>query len=159
MEATVHGEIVLDVPEGFVVMDREGLDQAYVDDNPNRWGMSNEVDHMVFSVFWHKSGAVISLLSGPKEINRSTEKKLSSSLRSYGYRLQTFYKRKICGMVAYGFRHDYNLKDIPYVSDVFTLKRGRTCYTIYCYTRKECEDINRPVLESILDSMRFVVSE
>ena len=118
--------------------------------------MINENAHMVFSVYWHRSGAIASALANAKDINKSTEKKLSKGLKGHGYHLQTFYSREICDSVAYGFRHDYILRDIPYVSDVFTLKRGRMCYTIYCYTRKESESINRPVLESVLESMRFV---
>ncbi len=156
MEFIVHGEIVLDVPKGFIVMDKEELDEAYSDDNANRWGMINDNAHMVFSVYWHRSGAIASALANAKDINKSTEKKLSKGLKGHGYHLQTFYSREICDSVAYGFRHDYILRDIPYVSDVFTLKRGRMCYTIYCYTRKESESINRPVLESVLESMRFV---
>ena len=156
MDVTVNGEMVLSIPDGFKVMDKEQIDKAYADDNTNRWGMINDEDHMVVSIFWHRSGAIISALSGPKDISKATEKKLSNSLRGYGYRLQTFYSREICGIMVYGFRHDYTLQEIDYVSDVFTLKRGRVCYTIYCYTRKECEDANRPVLDSIIDSMRVL---
>ncbi len=154
-DAVVNGELTITIPEGFKVLDSEGLKELYNDDNADRWGMMDDQRHMVLSVFWHKNGGLVSFLAKPKDVCLSTEKKLSKALKDYGYELEGFYEKDLCGKKACGFRHIHTIKGVEYTSEVTQIMQGRVCYTIYAYSRSDNETENRPVLNEILDGMRF----
>ncbi len=115
-DAVVNGELTITVPEGFKVLDSEGLKELYNDDNTDRWGMMDDQRQMVLSVFWHKNGGLISFLAKPEDVCMSTEKKLSKALKGYGYELEGFYEKNLCGKKACGFRHIHMIKGIEYTS-------------------------------------------
>lgn len=152
--AVVNGEISIDIPEGFRILDREELNVLYADGNPNRWGMTDDERHMVVSVFWHKNNPILTFLAGAKDACKATERKLSKALRDYGYFFEGFYRRVLCGKQAYGFRHRYTLKGEEYVSYVTLFMKGRVCYTVYCYVRTTEMEDRIPVLLDIIQSMR-----
>jgi hypothetical protein len=151
--AVVNWEASVDVPEGFRILGKEELDRLYVDSNPDRWGMADDDRGMIFCIYWHMSGALVSSLASAKDVCRSTEKKLSKGLRGYGYALEGFYRREVCGMEAHGFRHSYAANGVERICEVTVFKRGRVCYTVYCYSTVQGERENRLVLSGIVDSM------
>jgi hypothetical protein len=75
-------------------------------------------------------------------------------LDSREYSLIGYRNLVIDGRKCTGFRHTYTLQDIHYVADVVIMKVKDTCYTFYGYTREECEEANRAVLEDILQSVK-----
>jgi hypothetical protein len=154
-EIILNGELALCRPDGFEAMTAEEIRQAYGMDEKDKWAMVDKDRHMVVSVFWHVSGGFLSKLGDAGTVCKSTERTLSKEMRNNDYKLIGFQDRTICGMEAKGFRHDYSINGIAYVSDVNVVKKGTACYTVYAYTRKECETENRPVLDDILDGMRF----
>jgi len=153
--ATINDQIVIDVPDGFHVMGKAELKEVYNDENVDRWGMVNKDDHMVVTVYWHKSSRLLSAIVNEAEVCKSTEKRLHKLLKNYDYELLGFFQRKVCGENASGFRHRYLLQGIPCISEVFVFKHGATCYTIYSYTREECEETNRPVLNEVIESIAY----
>jgi len=152
----VNGEISITVPDGFHVLEVAELSKFYNDSNPDRWGMADNDRHMVVSIFWHKNNALVSAIAGPKDACKGTEKKLSKAMKNYGYVLEGFYQRAVCDLPGYGFRHRYKLRGEDYVSEITLFKKGRVCYTVYCYTRVENESANRPILSDVMDSLAFI---
>ena len=152
--AVVNGEISIDIPEGFRILNGEELNALYADSNPNRWGMTDDERHMVVSIFWHKNNPLLTLLAGAKDACKATERKLSKALRGHEYVLEGFFQRSLCGKQAYGFRHRYDLRGETYTSYVILFMKGSVCYTVYCYVRVTDMESSIPVLQDILQSMR-----
>lgn len=151
--AVVNGEVSVEVPEGFRILGKDELDTLYADSNPNRWGMADVGRGMIICVFWHRSGALVASLASANDACRSTERRLAKSLGAYGYSLEGFYGREVCGLDAHGFRHSYSANGVDRICEVTLFKSGRVFYTAYCYSTAEGEQANRPVLSGILDSM------
>lgn len=151
--AVVNGEVSLEVPEGFRIIGKDELDRLYADSNPDRWGMAYDGKGMILSVFWHRSGALVSSIASAKDACKSTERKLAKGLGAYDYSLEGFYSREVCGLEAHGFRHRYSVDGEERICEVTLFKSGRVCYTIYCYSPARMERENRPVLTGIVDSM------
>ena len=149
----VNGEVSLDVPEGFRILGKDELDTLYADSNPDRWGMSDDGRGMILSVFWHRSGALVSSIASANDACRSTERRLAKGLGAYGYSLEGFYRREVCGLEAHGFRHRYAVDGEERICEVTLFKSGRVCYTVYCYSSAKGEQENRQILTGIVDSM------
>ena len=155
-QAVINGELNVSWPDGFQELSREDLKKLYLDDNPDRWGIRNESKHCVFSVFYHKANPLLSILaSDVKEIAEATEKKLRAGYRGHDYRLEGFHSRRIAGLPAEGFRYTYVLNRIEESCETYIMKKGRVTYTVYWYTRKEREAGNQPLLEDLLNSLKF----
>ena len=58
-ESIINGEMKVRVPDGFEIMDAETLKEAYMDDNPDRWGIRDRERHMIISVFYHRSSPAL----------------------------------------------------------------------------------------------------
>ncbi|AMK13443.1 hypothetical protein AUP07_0387 [methanogenic archaeon mixed culture ISO4-G1] len=153
MDATVNGALRLTIPDSFSVMSREDLRQAYLDDSPDRWGAWDKESHMVFSVFWHISNGLLVKLAEPNSVAKNTEKRLSKGMKDHGYVLKGFSETTVAGRKAPVFAYEYSLEGHVYVSDVTVIMEGKTCYTIYRYSRKDCMEANMPVLDAIRDSV------
>ncbi|MBE6514076.1 MAG: hypothetical protein E7Z69_03130 [Thermoplasmata archaeon] len=151
--AVVNGEVSVEVPEGFSILGKDELDGLYADSNPDRWGMADEGRGMILSVFWHRNGALMSSIASVEDACRSTEMRLARRLGPYGYSLEGFYMREVCGQDARGFRHSYSANGVDRVCEVTLFKSGRVFYTVYCYSTAEGEQGNRPVLSAVVDSM------
>ena len=153
MDTTVNGALRLTIPDSFSVMSREDLKQAYLDDNPDRWGAWDKESHMVFSVFWHISNGLLVKLADPHSVAKNTEKRLSKGMKDHGYVLKGFSETTVAGREAPAFTYEYSLEGHVYVSDVTVIMEGKTCYTLYRYSRKDCMEANMPVLDAIRDSV------
>ena len=130
---TLNDEMKVTFPEGFTVMSREELKQAYGDDIPDRYGMKDAEKHIIFCVYWHEGPKFLSKLADCKSLRDRCEKLISKSMRN----------------------HSYILQDIEFVSEVRVLKKDNVCYTLYYYTRSETEKANEPVRDEILNSISF----
>ena len=152
---TLNDEMKITFPEGFTVMSREELKQAYGDDIPDRYGMKDAEKHMIFCVYWHEGPKFLSKLADCKSLRDRCEKLISKSMRNHSYKLEGRFESSLCGMEVQGFRHSYILQDIEFVSEVRVLKKDNVCYTLYYYTRSETEKANEPVRDEILNSISF----
>ena len=151
----VNDQLALSYPDGFHVMDREELKKLYLDDNPNRWGIWDQEKHIIITVFWHSSNALLAALAGAKDVAKSTEKKLHKGLGKYSYRRDGFFQTTLCGRETTGFRYTYQLGDVTLAAETIVLKEKTVCYTIYYYAREELALASHPVFEAVLDTMEL----
>ena len=154
-QTLIHNELSLSWPDGFHEMDRDEMKGLYQDDNPDRWGIWDQERHIIITVFWHDSNAILAALAGPKDVAKSTEKQLKKGLKKHAYQFGGFYQTELCGQGAHGFRYSYQIGDVTQAAEVLVLKRKNTCYTIYYYAREELAAASRPVFEDVLRSMRL----
>ena len=154
-QAVIHGQLFLVYPDGFHVMDVEELNQAFLDDNPNRWGIWDRERHIIIAVFWHESSAILSALAGAKDVAKSTEKRLRKGLKRYGYESRGSFTTTLCGQETCGFRYAYRVGDVFQSAETVILKHGTCCYTIYYYAREEKDLVSYPVYEQVLRSLRL----
>ena len=154
-EECINHDLNLMVPDGYRVMSAEEMKAMFLDDNPNRWAMRNEAMHHTVAVFYHKSNPFLSMLADAKSIAESTELRLAEGLLSHQYRKGESFPLTVCGQKAYGFTYRYINHDVPTDGTVIVFKHGNICYTVYGYSAQEYTDANRPVFESICESMKF----
>ena len=55
IKAIINNEVMLSYPDGFEEMDRAQLKDAFLDDNPNRWGIKDEKRHMMVTILWNRT--------------------------------------------------------------------------------------------------------
>ena len=73
VKAIINDEVILSYPDGFEEMDREQLKAAFLDDNPNRWGIKDEKRHMMVTVLWNRTNMLSAMITGPGTIADSAE--------------------------------------------------------------------------------------
>lgn len=154
-ETIINQELRLAYPEGFAPIDREELDRLYQDENHNRWGIRDRDRHVIVTVFWHRTNALLVSLADAKSIAKATEGKLRRGLKQHGYQFEGFFPTEVCGVATQGFRYSYRVEDVDQVGEIIILKRKAVCYTLYYYARKESALEGYPLFEEILRSLSF----
>ena len=86
VKAIINDEVILSYPDGFEEMDREQLKAAFLDDNPNRWGIKDEKRHMMVTVLWNRTNMLSAMITGPGTIADSAEHKMKVSLSKSQYK-------------------------------------------------------------------------
>jgi len=152
---TINGDLKVMVPDGYRVMSAEEMKAMFLDENPNRWAMRNEVMHHTVAVFYHKSNPFLSMLADAKSVAESTQLRLAEGLLSHQYRKGESFPLTVCGQKAYGFTYRYVNHEVPTDGTVIVFKHGNICYTVYGYSAQDYTDANRPVFESTCNSMQF----
>ena len=152
---TINGDLKVMVPDGYRVMSAEEMKAMFLDENPNRWAMRNEVMHHTVAVFYHKSDPFLSMLADAKSVAESTQLRLAEGLLSHQYRKGESFSLTVCGQKACGFTYRYVNHEVPTDGTVIVFKHGNICYTVYGYSAQDYTDANRPVFESICNSMQF----
>ncbi|MBQ3404308.1 MAG: hypothetical protein IJG63_02680 [Oscillospiraceae bacterium] len=158
-KALINNELSLSYPDGFQLMDREELKNAYLDDNPDRWGIRDGERHGLISVWWHESGQMLSSFArhfgGVKSIAKSIEAKLRKGFRRNNYKFGGFFPTQLCGEEAHGLRYEYSVGDIAQYAETIVVQHKNRCYTVYYYARKDGDPSNHRLFEDILSSMSF----
>ena len=151
--AQLHGGLAATYPDGFCEMDAAQLREAFLDDNPNRWGIRDTDRHIMLSIFWHDSNRLIAGLASVKSLAERTRKLSEKAYAPYGYRFNGAFPAQIAGVEASGFAYEYTLAGVEQFAETIVFKNGKTCYTLYYFTQKELASENRAVLEGILSSL------
>ena len=155
VKAIINDEVILSYPDGFEEMDREQLREAFLDDNPNRWGIKDEKRHMLITVLWNRTNMITAMITGPGTIADSAEHKMKTSLSKSRYKLGGFEKKKISGRNANGFTYEYVLEDTEQIGEVLVFQNVNCYYTLYAYALKQNKKAARVVIDSIESSIRF----
>ncbi len=145
-------------PENFREMSAEEIRNAFNDGFPLRWGIWDEAGHMIVVLQWNKAGGIASKLWDIKAVCRSDEKSLSKLMKDRGYSLGSFFGGTVCGTELEGFDYSYDAEGIRQSAKLMVFRNGRKFYKLYYYSRSECDDANRKVLEGIMGTMAFTDS-
>ena len=155
-QALIHDELDISYPDGFAQMSAEELRQAYNNPYPNIWGIRDEERHVILAMFWKDSNELVSKLASAEQLAKRAEKQLAKGMRKNAYRPGGTFVTSIAGCEAHGFRYTFTaVGDVAQEAETIVFKRGKTCYTLYYYTRPETAAANRPVHDAILATLRF----
>jgi len=152
-KALVHDDLRVTTPATFVEMSPGELSQVFLDNNPDRWGARDVRNHLMFVISWQDSNKLLAKLVSTNALIRRVEKLASKGYRDYGYQLDDFFTRDLCGLEAEGYRFSYELQGIPQKAQNIVFKHGRTCYTLYWVERKGAGKHAERARELILDSL------
>ena len=155
MQEIINKELIVTVPEGFEVLSAEALNNLYLDNNPNRWGMADKERHLTGTIFYHVSNILLSAIANAKDVANSTRIQLSKRLSEYDYIQGDSFEVKICSLDAYGFHYEYTNHHILTNGIVAVFKRGRACYTVYWYSRKESDINSDSIFNEFCESLSF----
>ena len=160
MNTTVlNGQLQVSYPDGFRQMDAEELGRLFPKQVATSWGIWDTDRHIVVTVLWNESNALLSKLVSNKDLAKRLRKHLTKAYANNGFRAQGIVKTEISGTQACGFDFAYQVEGIDQVGEIMVFRHveGHTCccYTIYYYTREERAAQSREVLEEILASMRL----
>lgn len=155
VKAVINNEVLLSYPEGFVEMDREALKEAFLDDNPNRWGIKDEKRHMLVTVLWNRTNMITAMITGPGTIADSAEHKMKTSLSKSRYKFGRFERKKVSGRNANGFTYEYVLEGVEQIGEVLVFQNVNCYYTLYTYALKENRQAARVVIDAIESSIQF----
>ena len=154
-QEAVHG-LKLSFPESFGVMDREELKTAYQNEHPDRWGIWDKEQHLMVTVIWHESPALLIWLFGDvKSVAKSTEFKVRHSLKGRSYSFEGYYDTSVCGKKARGFRYRYNMEGIEQIGEMVVWIQKNCCYTFCYYARTENEEICHKRFEELLQGIEL----
>lgn len=152
-KALVHDDLRVTTPATFVEMTADELRQAFLDDNPNRWGARDVRHHVMFVISWQDSNALLARLVSTSALIRRAEKLSAKGYHDYAYQLGGFFKRSLCGLDAEGFDFTYELQGVTQKAQDIVFKHGKTCYTLYWVERTGAGKSGERMRESILESL------
>lgn len=155
-KALIHDELQVTTPATFVQMSAEELTQAFIDDNPNRWGARDVRHHLMFVVMWQDSNALLVKLLSTNALIKRAEKLSAKAYRDHNYQLVGFFARTLGDIETEGFEFTYELQGVQQVGQDIIFKRGKTCYTLYWVERKGAAKSAERAREAILNSLAFV---
>ena len=96
-KATVNDLFSIEVPEGFHTLSAEELRQAYLDDNPDRWGMWDQERHVMVTVMWKEYSRLMMMLADVKGICRKNEQIAAKGYGNNGYECGGFFSVNVDG--------------------------------------------------------------
>jgi hypothetical protein len=155
IKAIINNEVMLSYPDGFEEMDRAQLKDAFLDDNPNRWGIKDEKRHMMVTILWNRTNMISAVITGPGTIADSAEHKMKTSLSKSRYKLNGFTKRKVSDRNANGFSYEYVLEGAEQIGEVLVFQNVNCYYMLYAYALKKNQKAAKVVIDAIENSIRF----
>ncbi|MBQ6333536.1 MAG: hypothetical protein IJI46_00475 [Erysipelotrichaceae bacterium] len=155
MKVLINDSVSVEFPDEYAILSKEELKRLYLDDNPDRWAIRNEDDHVTIAIFYHRFNALLGAFAGNKEICQANEKKLAKGLKDHDYVFKGFFEKMICEHQAYGFDYEYQVNSISQIAKTIVMKHGNICYTLYYYVRPGYEEKGQKVFEDFLNSVSF----
>lgn len=155
VKALINNELYLSYPDGFHEMDAAELKEAFLDENPNRWGIKDEKRHMLITVLWNRTNMLSALMVGPQTIAFSTERKMSASLSKSNYKYNGIENQKINGRNTCKFSYEYVLEDVEQFGEVLVMQNLNCYYTMYAYALQKNKQAARVVIDAVTNSLKF----
>ena len=109
---------------------------------------------MIVTVGWKRAGALVSFLLTEKDLAKNAEKRVSRSMRPFGYRSGGSVRRTVAGESAEGFRYAYEAQGVGMAAESLAMKHGKTIVWFHVYFRDALREESLPVWEEILASVR-----
>ncbi len=151
----INHELHITIPEGFHLLSEDELNQIYMDENAERWGMRNEEDHMIFVIYYHRSNPLLAALASENDIVKSTQLKLAKGMENHGYAFNGYFSKEACGQERPGFDYEYNVGAVRQSGRILIIKKKNVCYTVYFYTRDNLLDKNLVHFDEVINSLSF----
>lgn len=143
MQKTIlNNELSIEYPDTFTVLTTEEMQKAFGNVWDDRFTIRNTELHILFSVFWKKTGGLFGAIADAKSVAKATEAKLKGKMP--GYTPKGRCSSNVCGNKAEGFRYEYSAGDVRQACEVLVFKYRKCFYTVYYYKRTdggaECDD-------------------
>ena len=154
-EVLIGEKLHLELPEGFVVMDKAEVEKAIGLSYDNLWGARDEGNHMMLVCIWKDAPALLGKLVSTDALVDRAEEAVRKAYAKSAYRLDDHFTLQIAGEQAKGFAYGFNVGDVAQVGEVIVLRHDKRTYTLYYYTRPECAADNRAAHDALLESIQL----
>ena len=152
---TLNQVLDLSYPEGFHILDEaERSKLQFIADGPGEV-LSDPDRHITMSFGWNTLNGFTALLIGTHDVAMKMKTAIASSSAPYGYKEEQDLKRPLGGQTAEGIRFTYTAQDVPMTGESYVVKYKKTLYYFHYYTRTALWETNKPVWDSILDSVSW----
>jgi hypothetical protein len=150
----VNGELRIAYPDTYTVLTPEELEQMYRDGNPDRWSVRNKDEHRTVTLMWKKYAWPAVLMPDSTAIARNNERLMREGLKEYGYALDGFFERELCGQKGCGYDYAYTNQGIAVKVKTVLFRHRSTVWSISFYWRAADEEPSEMIRE-MLASMEF----
>lgn len=154
-EVVLNGNLRLQYPDGFQIMDEAEQKRVFNVDTSNRWCIQDSDRNIMIAATWNTSNKLLARISSPKDQAKRVEARARKAYKDRGYRRIEFSKTKVAGRDAHTVSFECHIMDADQVVEVIVFYEGATYFFIYCYTQKANAAENRKVIDEVLASCRF----
>lgn len=147
---TVYDELILDMPEGFHVMNDEELTDYF--GNTEQWAIRDAERHIVISVVKTKPSLALSVLTDAKSVAKGVESNMRKRLIEYVH--DDDITTQIAGKKTSGYRFSFKAKDadIRQSGEILVFKNKKCFYVLQYYTWTELNSSNIGIWRELTDS-------
>ena len=151
----IHETVFLDTPDSFQRMSAEELQQAFQNNDPNRWGTWDRENHVMITVLWKDYPLLLSKLADLKAVCRKNEQLNARGYAGHDYHCGGFFSLTAGNQPMEGYRFSCRIGDVVQSAETVLFKRNRTVYRITCAGRAENETADHEIFTGILSGIRF----
>ena len=123
---TIDGEMTIQLPEGFEVMDKAEVQKAFGLGYEDLWGARDEERHVMLAFIWKDAPELLGNLLGTKALADRVEKALSKTYKAGGFHLDGHFDTQVAGREAKGFTYGFTIGDRPPFPGVRPVSRRGT---------------------------------
>ena len=145
----------LEYPDGFHVMDEEEKKQLSFAKEAEGECLKDDERHVMISIAWQKLGGFTDLMLNSRDFAKNVKGSIKKLLKASGFAEKGNLSRKIAGLKSDGFAYTYNTPSRAMYGETHTFKNDKYVYYFYYYAREDEKEINAPVWEQILDSVKL----
>ena len=128
----VNGELELTLPEGFAVMSREEVQQAYKNSAEGSWGMADRERKINVFVIWQKPNPILAWLTDVKAMTKKNEKMTAEAYQDYGYKREDFFAKAFGRTLMQGYHFRYTLNGSERCVETLLFKKKGAIYNVTC---------------------------
>ena len=152
-QITVAGNLTLDLPEGFTVMEKDEAQRAFALKSDCVWAARDRERHIVFSCIWKDSSALLGKLTTLNSLIEHVERGIRAAYKQDGYNTDKRFEAQIAGQKAKGFSFSYTIGETGQCGEAVVFKDGNRTYTLYYYTRPALLEGNQEVRDALFESI------
>ena len=151
----INNEISLTYPDSFQLMDGPALREAYLNDDPDRWGIIEEELHLMITVLWQRTNALAVRLSDLPTVALRNEALTRAACADCEYEARGFVSRTLGGRPAEGYCYSYLLNGEERQAYSLLFKQKSRIYGVTCICRQEDSAAWRERFDAILDTLEI----
>ncbi len=149
---SINNELILSVPESFVLLNEAELGKMKYYDTPPDWCVKDCERHILISISYKHVNAFTAALAGSGDVAKNMDKTLKKAMEKYGYVRDGFLRERFGGRKASGFRYHYKTQGIEMLGESWSVKNKSNFYYIHCYYRA---DESGTAVKKVLESIRW----
>ena len=150
MQSTMlNGHFEVSYPNGFHVLDAEEQQRVFLQETPDRWAIRDEKLHILFTVQWHRSNAMLVKVASAKDQAKRIGKAARKAYAKQGFSGGEPFRTEFCGQSTWGVRFQHQVDGVVQDVEAVVAKHEDCMYMAYTYRRDGASDRVRKACDAI----------